>query len=160
MQLYTLLLKMYCNAWGVLRKSNQIQLILKRNTSYYTIVKYQLALDTCIYLLFSIRSQKPIKMHSNYFAFTADTEYFNLQMPPNLFCPKVIYLTKAFRTNLRILKDQSIIFFFFGKKKDKIGSLQNTRMRVKYIITMLLTLLILSVYVRVAMLLSVYRQTE
>lgn len=65
-------------------------------------------------------------------------------------------LTKAFRTNLRKLKDQSIIIFF----KDKISSLQKTRMRVKYIITMLPTLLILSVYVRVAMLLSIYRQTE
>lgn len=32
-------------------KSNTID-IKKKNTSYYTIVKYQLAFDTCIYLLF------------------------------------------------------------------------------------------------------------
>lgn len=74
------------------------------------------------------------------------------------FLPKSNFnLTKAFRTNLRKLKDQSVIIFFL-----KIRSVRFKKhvWRVKYIITMLPTLLILSVYVRVAMLLSVYRQTE
>lgn len=73
-------------------------MLLKRNTNYYKIVKYQLGLNRCIYSLFAIKSQKPIKIQLVSIAF--GYEYFFFDVPNSNFI-----FTNPTLINLYKLKD-------------------------------------------------------
>lgn len=73
-------------------------MLLKRNTNYYKIAKYQLGLNRCTCSLFAIKSQKPIKIQLVSIVF--GYEYFFFDVPNNNFI-----LTNTLLINLYKLKD-------------------------------------------------------